>query len=114
MRRRLHFIVLAALALASCSQSSGVLQMGPDTYTTSASALYGQGGITGAKSKAMTEAQSFCREQGRQILVRSIDTQVDVWSQGFADVTFACLREGDPDLKRPQYEPAPDVVIKAE
>lgn len=99
--------------LAGCAQSSGVLNMGPDTYTTSVHAAPARGGVPGARQIALTEAGDHCRAMGREILVTNISSGRSAHLPGgTVDVTFRCLAKGDPDLQRPDYRRAPDTVIE--
>ena len=102
----------ASISLAGCVSSqwgdsggslcdSEMVQLGPDTYM--ATGKYGNG--CGAEYK-IKHAGVFCRRQGAEIMVQNIDN-----SPG-GDVVFQCLRKGDRDLQRPQYEQVPDVIIE--
>lgn len=65
-------ISLATLSVvAGCATSSGVLPMGPDTYSVSADS--GFEGYSAAKRLALVEAQDYCSSLGRELLV--INTQ---------------------------------------
>ena len=48
--------ISASILLMACAQSSGVLKMGPDTYSVSASADPARGGYSEARKLALTEA----------------------------------------------------------
>lgn len=99
--------------LVACTQSSGVLKMGPNTYTVSAFAASLRGGFSGARKIALAEANQHCTEMGKEILVTNIGTATtNVEGGGSAEVTFRCLAMGDPELKRPEYRRAPDTVIE--
>jgi hypothetical protein len=91
-------ISLVALAISGCAMSSGVLKMGPDTYSVNAMAAPARGGITGAKSIVYREANAECAKQGRDILVVSESTGVTFPANGRVDLTFRCLAHGDPAL----------------
>lgn len=58
---------------------------------------------------ALAEANSYCAQLNSQIMVTSIDRPDQF---GPTDVTFRCLKPGDPELVRPNIERAPDTVIK--
>lgn len=103
-------VLLIISSLSACglkTYSSGVLAMGPDTFSVSADDL----NSSTAKQAALTEAQTHCKTLGKEILVKN--TKV---SRGQArtiyDVTFRCLSKGDPELIRPTYEIAPDIRIE--
>jgi len=83
----LLFLVL----LVGCStHSSGVLKVGPDTYTVSTSAGPWAGGIVEAKRMALSEANQYCAQQGKDIFVISKEDP----RMGPTEVTFRCLKKG--------------------
>lgn len=100
---------IACIILAACTtQSSGVLKMGPDTYSASAAATPIAGGYSEARRIALTEANQYCLQMGREILVENIGAATYTSAQ----VTFRCLSKDDPELQRPEYRPAPDTIIE--
>ena len=56
--------VVAAIVLAGCANSSGVVKVGPDTFTISTSASPGKGGVPAAKRIAYQEAAAECAKRG--------------------------------------------------
>ena len=103
----------ACVLLVSCSQSSGVLRMGPDTYTVSAAAAPARGSSSGARKIALTEANQYCAQMGKEILVTNVGTaSTNIYGAGSAEVTFRCFAKGDPELQRLEYLRAPDIVIE--
>ncbi len=87
--------------------------MGPDTYTIYQHASAARGGTAAAKRMALQEANNYCSQMGREILVTNWQTQTtNRMGQGNADIEFRCLLSGDPDLVRPVYEKAPNTVIE--
>lgn len=100
---------IACSILAACTtQSSGVLKMGPDTYSASAAATPIAGGYSEARKIALTEANQYCLQMGREILVKNIGAATYTSAQ----VTFRCLSKDDPELQRTEYRPAPDTIIE--
>lgn len=103
-------ILVVASSLLGCglkTYSSGVLPMGPDTYSVSADDL----NPSTAKQASLTQAQSHCATLGKEILVTNTrDSRRD--ARTMYDVTFRCLSKGDPELARPTYETPPDVRIE--
>ena len=65
-----HLLPIAAIsaALTACSMGTGILPAGPDTYTVTERRAPVLGGSTTAQQAAMTEANAFCAQQGRQFL----------------------------------------------
>jgi hypothetical protein len=106
-----------AVMSAGCASSTGVLPVGPDTYSISAGASAARGGLAGARGTALKEAGEYCAKAGKQILVQDIsasssDTGRPLDISQNSNVIFRCLSEGDPELKRPNLETRPDVVIQ--
>lgn len=115
MKNRPFVIALMAsvVVLAGCAQSSGVLQLGPDTYTVSVHAAPVRGGESGARKIALNEAGQQCRSMSREIFVTKITSGPSShFPGGTVEVTFRCLYPSDPGLHRPVYESAPDAVIQ--
>lgn len=103
----------ACLLLGGCAATHDVAKMGPDTYTVSSSASPVRGGPSGARSMAITAAGAYCEKMGREVLVTNVAGRTtNVHGAGSVDVTFRCLTSGDPQLQRPIYQPAPDIVIQ--
>lgn len=116
-------IFILVMALVSCAQSSGVLKMGPDTYSVSVYAAPVRGGITGAKRIAFKEANEYCTALGKEILISNTalgdSASIGHFYGGTTDITFLCLDKGDTQLKRPNYNPptkimptTPDIAIE--
>lgn len=112
MRKML--VSLSTLSLLSaCAQSSGVLKLGPDTYTVSVHAAPARGGESGARNLALTEANEHCQSQSREILVTNLNSGRSThFPGGTVEVTFRCLEKGDPELQRPTFRRAPDITIE--
>lgn len=105
-------LAIAALALASCADSDKPVALGPDTFSVSALAASSRGGVAGARTIAVREAGQHCQARGQQILVTNIETGTTSGGLGTATVTFRCLSDGDPELRRPSYQPAPNVIVE--
>lgn len=102
-----------SILLAACAQSSGVLKMGPDTYSVSVHAAPVRGGESGARKLALTEANERCSTVGKEILVTNIASgSSSHFPGGTVEVTFLCLSKGDPELQRPSYRSVPSTVIE--
>ncbi|WP_330985851.1 MULTISPECIES: hypothetical protein [Enterobacterales] len=111
MKKRSCVIVASAI-LSGCLQSSGALQLGPDTYSLSVHAAPVRG-EAGARKAALTEAAEFCQQKGKELMVNNITSGSRGSLPGDNIVlTFRCLRQGDSDLQRPDYSSTPDVVIE--
>lgn len=106
-------VVVVCGLLSACAQSSGVLKMGPDTYSVSVHAAPARGGEAGARNLALTEANQKCAAEGKEIVVTNIASGRSThFPGGTVDVTFRCLAKGDRDLQRPEYRTVPSAVIE--
>lgn len=106
---KLFVTCFACVLLASCTHSSGVLKMGPDTYTVSAAAHPIRGGPSEARKIAMTEANQYCTRMGKEILVANAGVaSINVDGAGSVEVTFRCFDKGDLGLRHPEYRHTQD------
>jgi hypothetical protein len=89
-------IAAGAAALTACSMGTGILPAGPDTYTVTERRAPVLGGSTTAQQSAMTEANAFCAQQGRQFLPVDMATPPSANPYGTTgySVTFRCLLPG--------------------
>jgi hypothetical protein len=105
------FLSLTLLA-GGCVTSSKILEVGKDTYSISATAD-GLSSASWAREKAFEAARLHCASLGKRFMLVNenvartrggIDTTVTI--------TFRALDKDDPDYKRPNIQPTPDVVIE--
>jgi hypothetical protein len=116
MRRTLITSLITVL-LVGCAHGTGILPAGPDTYMVSEHYAPVRGGVTTAQQVAMTEANDFCENQGKKLLPLNtnesgIGINQAAWGNTGFSMTFRCLSPDDPELKRPQFERSPNVVIE--
>ena len=107
--------LVAALALTGCANSSGVVKIGPDTFTISTSASPGKGGIPAAKRIAYQEAGEECaRRGGLEVFALTENTASPTWTEGMAsmELNFRCLRSDDPEFQRQRLQSSPDRIIE--
>ena len=101
--RRIFLSYCTVLLLTACAQSSGVLLMGPDTFSIATSD--GIGGVVATKRAAIIEANTFCIGRGQQMIAMQSQSSVrQDWGGNFIghhDFTFRCLAAGDSQLGRP-------------
>lgn len=107
-------VVLASLiALGGCAVTNAPQPVGPDTYMISSVAAMERGGQSGAKSFAVADAGAYCRTMGKDVLVENMAShQANVYGAGSAEVIFRCLAKEDPEMKRPNFQRSPDVVLE--
>ena len=93
---------LAVVAVAGCAASTGILPAGPDTYTVTERFAPVRGGATTAQQTALSEANGFCVQQGRQFSpldMKELPSANPYGNTSYA-VTFRCLLPGDPELAK--------------
>jgi hypothetical protein len=112
---RYSLITIIAFAVVGCASSSGILPAGPNTYIVTERFAPIRGGSTEAQRTALTEANGFCAQQGRQFLPTDLETPASRNPYGPTDyaVTFQCLSPGDPTLARGGKTRAPDQIIES-
>jgi len=91
--RRLSTPLASLVLVSACAQSSGVLRLGPNTYSiVTADEL---GGVIAAKRSGVQEASAFCASKGQQMV--AMQTQSNVRPDfpgdpvGHHDLTFRCV-----------------------
>ncbi len=106
-------IIIVLAAFMSACTSSGVIPMGPDTYTIGTTSELSP---AFAKKQAMKEAVAYCQSQGKEVM--PLQTQSGAHRDAFGDnlatfdYTFRCLDRGDKDLGRPKLKnPAVDINV---
>ena len=110
-------LLAVVIGLTGCQGASiwgggtGVLPVGPDTYTITENAILSFGGSVTAQEKATRAANDYCTNQGRQFLTISFQTVPKGGSDTFS-LTFRCLLPNDPELRRPSLQPIPNMVIE--
>jgi hypothetical protein len=101
------------LVISACSSSSGILKLGPDTYTINTQVVFGPNKASESRAAALKEAEQFCTTQGRELLVDGYTTTGHAMAfTGDSEVRFKCLQNADTDLKRPSYQSAPNTTIE--
>lgn len=112
MRYQYIFTFSAFLLVYGCSSTTGVLQMGPDTYTLSVGTS-GTGSISGnnakAKKDALVEANDYCSRKGKQILVQNSNMN-STMAGSTSELIFQCIDSSE--TTKPIYRKEPNVVIE--
>ncbi|NKI19016.1 hypothetical protein HCU74_16530 [Spongiibacter sp. KMU-166] len=109
MKFFIHLIM--ALMVYGCASTSDVVPAGKDTYM-----IAGQGGefdYSGSKIKAglYQSANQYCVSIGKQFMPLRDSYRDKGSSMASAELHFRCLKEDDPELKRPNMESVPDIKI---
>jgi hypothetical protein len=95
LQMRLPITVMLALASVACADT-GAMKIGKDTYSISVRVPFS--GPSGAKGQALQEANAFCSEQSKQVLLQNENSYECALHGGCgeAEITFLCLDESDP------------------
>ncbi len=91
------------LALAGCATGSGIVPIGPDTYTVSELRAPVRGGGAEARRVVLAESEAFCRQQGRVFVPLYLAPAGDPFTPYYPtafDATFKCLDPGDQAVAR--------------
>ena len=108
-------IVALCAALGGCASSTGILPAGPDTYTLSERFAPVRGGGDEAQRDALTKANDYCAQQGRQFVPNNMGQSGNLANPygptGYA-VTFKCLLPNDPAIANYQLQPAPNIILE--
>jgi hypothetical protein len=108
-------VALLCAVLAGCASSTGILPAGPDTYTISERYAPLRGGSDEAQRSAVTKANEFCTQQGRQFVPNNMGQTAGMMDRNTTTgytVTFRCLLPNDPAIKGYQLQQAPNVIIE--
>jgi hypothetical protein len=81
--------ILAAFVVAGFGASSGVFQIGPDTYQFYDTDLTGFGDAASARAHAIRTAEDFCAGLNRQTRIL-----VAVSDPHYSNVEFRCVDQG--------------------
>ena len=118
MSKNFIFIVATGCFLVSvsgCATSTGIIPMGPDTYTITAESEFGSGG---AKKKALSEANKFAEDAGKYMIPVNVNTGGEYDPVGdyhnTYELTFRLVTKNDPEYRRTNLQKTPDIVIQKE
>ncbi len=102
-----------AAVLVGCAHSSGVLPAGPDTYTVTENFAPVRGGSTEAERVALTEANDFCSQRGRQFVPTTMGQGGSLINGPTSyTVTFRCLLPSDPAVAQFHLQQAPNTIVE--
>jgi hypothetical protein len=97
MMRGLGLTLLAAIGLAGCGASSGIVRVGLDIYALTEMRSPALGGGIEAQRAVLAEASAFCAQQGRVFqplrLNPSGDPRTPYYPTAF-DAVFRCAGQG--------------------
>ena len=111
---RYSLIASVLVAAAGCAASTGILPAGPNTYTITERFAPIRGGSTTAQQTALTEANAFCTQPGRDFLPTDMATppSLNPYGPTSYSVTFQCLLPGDPALAHGGSTRSPDTIVE--
>ncbi len=90
---RTKLMIAVALALASCSGTSGVIEIAPGTYTVSEMRAPAVGGGPAARAAVLAHSAAFCTGQGRTVVPLELRPDGDPYTPYYPtafDATFRC------------------------
>jgi hypothetical protein len=100
--------------LTGCASSTGILPAGPETYTLTEKFAPIRGGSDTAEREALTKANDFCTQKGRQFVPNNMGqagTTNPYGPTGYT-VTFRCLLPNDPAVANYHLGQAPNVIVE--
>lgn len=101
-------VLCTVILFCSCSTTKPVL-IGKDTYMLAVGGGWSSGRTI--KMDLYRQADEFCREKGLYLMpVDANSNEAEYFKYASAEITFRCLPENDPELKRP--DPNPNVRIE--
>jgi hypothetical protein len=112
---RLVGAATAVAALTGCASSTGILPAGPDTYTISEKVAPIRGGGDAAEREALTQANAYCAQQGRQFVPNNMGQSgalTNPYGPTGYTVTFRCLSPNDPAVANYHLQQAPNLIIE--
>ena len=102
-------VIALPVALAGCVGAEGelseILPLGPDTFK-----LHVSGPVwymNEIEARALSSANAYCLKLNKVYLATTFGFVATTYN-----VTFRCLSQGDPELKRASIGAAPDVIIE--
>ena len=113
--RLILLVGMVGAAVGGCASSTGVLPAGPDTYTLTERFAPIRGGGDEAQRDALTKANEFCAEKGRQFvpnIMNQAGNQANPYAPTGYTVTFRCLLPNDPAIAAYRVQQAPNVIIE--
>lgn len=103
------------LLLVGCATTSGIGNIGKDTYTLRREAGSGFSGLATLRGETLREAAAHCRGMGREfLLVRTQESRPPYVFGNYpsVDLDFMCLTADDPEYQRNRMRAAPDTTIE--
>lgn len=83
-----------------CATSSGVVEMGRDSYMISRTGSIGKMGVGNMKTDNIIEANKFCKNAGKSVQMLSTqEFPATVGNTAHSELQFMCLDKGDSRLK---------------
>ena len=79
-------LVISAIVLSGCATSSGVMQIGKDTYSLTVQAE----SASTAKQKSVNEANEYCKIRGNTLEVQQTRAGSDAYGWHMYEVNFKC------------------------
>jgi hypothetical protein len=107
MRTVIGASLALALALAACASTTGILPVGPGTYTITERFAPIRGGSHTAKTDALTQANAYSAQQGKQLM----STNMNTGDRSF-ELVFKCVTADEAAASNYKVQTAPNIVIE--
>ena len=111
MKGRYLAVVAIAAGLSACAFSSDVQKIGKDTYTIAAREPE-TGGVTEARRRALSDAESYCASLEKSFVFLRAFTPISYFSDEGATnyvLDFRCLDQSSPKYKNTVIGKTPDI-----
>jgi len=116
MKSRMFFLLLCfcltiAIIVVGCdtNYSTGVFPSGKDTYTVVVTGGTRHTQLGDLQKRAYKEANEFCKMKGKNL--QPVTTKADPEGLKSFELRFRALSPDDPEYRRPDLEPEPDVKV---
>jgi hypothetical protein len=103
------FCLILAFIVGCAASSTGVFQSGKDTYTVVVTGGNGYARLGDLQKRAYQEANEFCRMREKKF--QPVATKADPKRFKSFELRFRALSPDDPEYRRPDLEPVPDVKV---
>ena len=111
---RSTYLIPLIFVLPACTSTSGVQQMGRETYMVQHGVAPAAGGGPEARRRAFADAEAQCQKQNKRVLVtNTTGSRGASGDETRFELIFRCLDENDPEYRaRPDYRTPPTTVIE--
>ena len=107
------FGIAIIIMIPSCVSSTGVMVLGPDTFSITTETAPAAGGRAESKRLALLEANQYCKSLSKELMTTKISARISNRAgAGVTDINFQCLNKDDSGLERPRFQGEPNIIIQ--